>query len=118
VQGVQEYIKVEPAKCSVLRQRTGALQGACIGEGCHIDTLDVCDFELVTLGDNVVLNEGSSITGHYFQDGMLHFKEVSSCSLCPCFHTAAAHCSSIGSQDPVSTILERALPCSTPCHRT
>ena len=61
----------------------GALQGARIGEGCHIDTLDVCDFELVTLGDNVVLNEGSSITGHYFQDGMLHFKEVSFSSLCP-----------------------------------
>lgn len=53
------------------------VQGAHIGEGCHIDTLDVCDFELVTLGDNVVLNEGSSITGHYFQDGHLHFKEVS-----------------------------------------
>ncbi|CAK0786732.1 hypothetical protein CVIRNUC_009946 [Coccomyxa viridis] len=50
--------------------------GARIGEGCHIDTLDVCDFELVTLGDNVVLNEGSSITGHYFQDGHLHFREV------------------------------------------
>jgi hypothetical protein len=52
------------------------MQGARIGEGCHIDTLDVCDFELVTLGDNVVLNEGSSITGHYFQDGHLHFREV------------------------------------------
>lgn len=36
----------------------------------------MCDFELVTLGDNVVLNEGSSITGHYFQDGCLHLKEV------------------------------------------
>ncbi len=52
------------------------MQGARIGEGCYIDTLDVCDFELVTLGDNVVLNEGSSITGHYFQDGHLHFREV------------------------------------------
>ena len=52
------------------------MQGARIGEGCHIDTLDVCDFELVTLGDNVVLNEGSSIAGHYFQDGCLHLKEV------------------------------------------
>ncbi len=52
------------------------MQGAHIGEGCHIDTLDVCDFELVTLGDNVVLNEGSSISGHYFQDGCLHLKEV------------------------------------------
>ncbi len=50
------------------------MQGARIGEGCHIDTLDVCDFELVTLGDNVVLNEGSSITGHYFQDGCLHLE--------------------------------------------
>ena len=40
----------------------------------------MCDFELVTLGDNVVLNEGSSVTGHYYQDGCLHLKEVGACS--------------------------------------
>jgi acetyltransferase-like isoleucine patch superfamily enzyme len=51
-------------------------QGARIGEGCYIDSLDVCDFELITIGDGVVVNEGSSIMGHSFKDGQLHFKEV------------------------------------------
>lgn len=63
-----------------------AWQGARIGEGGYIDSLDVCDFELVTIGDNVVINEGATIMGHYFQNGQLNFSEVvigNNCSLAP-----------------------------------
>ena len=77
------------------------MQGARIGEGCHIDTLDVCDFELVTLGDNVVLNEGSSITGHYFQDGHLHFREVLPAPLSGCPHGSSALPLAAGLQRPI-----------------
>ena len=52
------------------------LQGARIGKGGYIDSLDVCDFDLITIGDGVVVNEGSTIICHYFQDGQLHFSEV------------------------------------------
>ena len=76
------------------------MQGARIGEGCHIDTLDVCDFELVTLGDNVVLNEGSSITGHYFQDGHLHFREVLPAPLTACTHDSSTLPLTAGLQNP------------------
>ena len=53
-----------------------ASQGARIGKGGYIDSLDVCDFDLITIGDGVVVNEGATIIGHYFQDGELHFREV------------------------------------------
>ncbi len=63
-----------PKKCG-----GNVLQGARIGKGGYIDSLDVCDFDLITIGDNVVVNEGSTIIGHFFRDGQLHFSEV-----CPC----------------------------------
>ncbi|EIE23140.1 hypothetical protein COCSUDRAFT_47508 [Coccomyxa subellipsoidea C-169] len=60
--------------------------GARIGKGGYIDSLDVCDFDLITIGDNVVVNEGSTIIGHFFRDGQLHFSEImigDNCSLAP-----------------------------------
>ena len=41
-----------------------------------MDSLDVCDFDLITIGDSVAVNEGSTIMCHFFQDGALHFGEA------------------------------------------
>jgi hypothetical protein len=51
-------------------------QGASIGEGCLIDTLDVADFPLLHIGDRVAANFGASILGHTIRDGAVHFQEV------------------------------------------
>ena len=53
-----------------------AVQGAHIGENVVIDTLDVTDFDLVSIGDNVAIGEGATVMGHYYKDGFLHFDEV------------------------------------------
>lgn len=41
-----------------------------------IDTLDVTDFDLISIGDNVAIGEGATVMGHYYKDGFLHFDEV------------------------------------------
>ena len=51
-------------------------QGARIGRGCFIDSLELTDCDLLNIGDEVVVNEGASLIGHYFKDGHLHFGEV------------------------------------------
>ncbi len=51
-------------------------QGARVGANVFIDSLDVSDLDLVIIGDGAVINEGATITGHYFKDGMLHFGAV------------------------------------------
>ncbi|KAK9916399.1 hypothetical protein WJX75_002178 [Coccomyxa subellipsoidea] len=50
--------------------------GAHIGENVVIDTLDVTDFDLISIGDNVAIGEGATVMGHYYKDGSLHFDEV------------------------------------------
>ncbi|EIE19942.1 hypothetical protein COCSUDRAFT_58179 [Coccomyxa subellipsoidea C-169] len=50
--------------------------GARIGENVVIDTLDVTDFDLISIGDNVAIGEGATVMGHYYRDGFLHFDEV------------------------------------------
>ena len=52
------------------------MQGARVGENVVIDSLDVSDLDLVVIGDGAVINEGATITGHYFEDGLLHFGAV------------------------------------------
>lgn len=52
------------------------LQGAHIGENVVIDTLDVTDFDLISIGDDVAIGEGATVMGHYYKDGFLHFDEV------------------------------------------
>ena len=67
-------------------QRTGVaahhtvvpLQGVRIGADIYLDTLDLCDWDLITIGSGVAINEGASLIGHYFKDGQLHFGEVRS----------------------------------------
>ena len=51
-------------------------QGARIGRDCFIDSLELCDCDLLNVSDEVVINEGASLIGHYFKDGHLHFGEV------------------------------------------
>lgn len=43
----------------------------------YIDSVDLSDFDLINIGDDVAINEGATLLGHYFKDGLLHFGEVS-----------------------------------------
>ena len=52
------------------------MQGARVGDNVFVDSLDVSDFDLLVIGDGAVINEGATITGHHFADGMLHFGAV------------------------------------------
>ena len=52
------------------------VQGARIGKNVYIDSLDFSDFDLINIGDEVAINEGATLLGHYFKDGLLHFGEV------------------------------------------
>ncbi len=47
-----------------------------MGKNVVIDSLDVSDLDLVVIGDGAVVNEGATITGHYFKDGLLQFGAV------------------------------------------
>ena len=47
-----------------------------MGKNVVIDSLDVSDFDLIVIGDGTVINEGATITGHHFADGLLHFGAV------------------------------------------
>ena len=51
-------------------------QGARVGKDVFIDSLDVSDLDMVNIGDGAVINEGATITGHYFKDGLLQFGAV------------------------------------------
>ena len=52
------------------------MQGARIGKNAYLDSLDLSDFDLINIGDDVAINEGATLLGHYFKDGHLHFGEV------------------------------------------
>ena len=62
--------------CSRCESWLCAVQGARVGSNVFIDSLDVSDLDMVNIGDGVVINEGATITGHYFRDGMLQFGAV------------------------------------------
>jgi acetyltransferase-like isoleucine patch superfamily enzyme len=67
---IRVYVLTRPVLAGCL------LQGAHIGENVVIDTLDVTDFDLISIGDNVAIGEGATVMGHYYKDGFLHFDEV------------------------------------------
>ncbi|KAK9904717.1 hypothetical protein WJX75_001194 [Coccomyxa subellipsoidea] len=50
--------------------------GARIGRDAYIDSVDMSDFDLINIGDDVAINEGATLLGHYLKDGLLHFGEV------------------------------------------
>lgn len=74
------------AACSVSQRPASALhqwllvcvpcQGAHIGEGCLIHTLDVTDFPLLHIGEGVAANDGATIMAHSIKQGYVHFSEA------------------------------------------
>ena len=52
------------------------MQGARIGEHTFIDSLDLMDLDLVEIEDDVVIGEGTTVLGHSFEGGRLHFRKV------------------------------------------
>jgi len=56
--------------------------GAEIGANAFIDTLDVSDWDLLELGDDVAVGEGATLVAHSFKDGHLHLAPVTIGSGC------------------------------------
>lgn len=54
--------------------------GARIGAGSFIDSTDLADFDLLSIGKGVAVGEGVTISGHSISGGFVVFKDV---SLCP-----------------------------------
>lgn len=53
-----------------------AVQGAEIGANAFIDALDVSDWDLLEVGDDVAIGEGATVLAHSFKDGHLHFGQA------------------------------------------
>ena len=53
-----------------------AAQGAEIGANAFIDALDVSDWDLVEVGDDVAIGEGATVLAHSFKNGHLHFGQA------------------------------------------
>ena len=56
--------------------------GAEIGANAFIDTLDVSDWDLLELGDDVAVGEGATLVAHSFKDGHMHLAPVTVGSGC------------------------------------
>lgn len=80
-----------------LRMIPGDPQGAQIGENVVVDSLDVTDYDLISIGDNVAVGEGATIMGHFYKDGYLQFDEVT------CWAQAAVASMSLCNLKPVCT---------------
>jgi non-ribosomal peptide synthetase-like protein len=52
------------------------LLGAKIGQRVYIDTLDMTEFDLVTIGDDACLNEGCTIQTHLFEDRVMKLGRI------------------------------------------
>lgn len=52
------------------------VQGAKVGTGAFIDSTDFMDPDLLEIGDGVAISEGSTVLGHAFKDGKLHFSKA------------------------------------------
>ena len=52
------------------------LQGAKVGKGVVVDSLDVMDPAFLEIGDDVVLGEHATLLAHTFKDGHVTFHKV------------------------------------------
>ena len=48
-----------------------------MADSAFIDTLEVMDFDYITIGPDAVIGEGSIVTCHTFKDGFITFDKVS-----------------------------------------
>ena len=71
------------------------MQGARIGKNAYLDSLDFSDFDLINIGDDVAVNEGATLLGHYFKDGLLHFGEVHFVTRFLVFHPVCVACCAV-----------------------
>jgi non-ribosomal peptide synthetase-like protein len=47
-----------------------------IGKGAYIDTTDFTEFDLISIGDNVILNSGCTLQTHLFEDRVMKMARI------------------------------------------
>ncbi len=52
------------------------LFGVCLGKGVYIDTTDFTEFDLISIGDNVILNHNCTLQTHLFEDRVMKMERI------------------------------------------
>jgi non-ribosomal peptide synthetase-like protein len=52
------------------------LLGCRVGRRCYFDTTDITEFDLVRIGDDVVLNDGAGLQTHLFEDRVMKVSNI------------------------------------------
>jgi non-ribosomal peptide synthetase-like protein len=71
VSGCLNFLLGTPFAAMMLR-----LLGMRIGTGAYIDTTDFTEFDLISIGDNVILNNGCTLQTHLFEDRVMKMERV------------------------------------------
>jgi non-ribosomal peptide synthetase-like protein len=71
VSGCLNFLLGTPFAAIMLR-----LLGMRIGTGAYIDTTDFTEFDLISIGDNVILNNGCTLQTHLFEDRVMKMERV------------------------------------------
>jgi non-ribosomal peptide synthetase-like protein len=71
VAGCLNFFLGTPFAAVILR-----LLGMKIGRGVYIDTTDFTEFDLVSIGNNVVLNDGCTLQTHLFEDRVMKMARI------------------------------------------
>ena len=71
VAGCLSFLLGTPFAAPILR-----LLGMRIGTGVYIETTDFTEFDLISIGDNVILNNGCTLQTHLFEDRVMKMERV------------------------------------------
>jgi non-ribosomal peptide synthetase-like protein len=71
VAGCLGFLLGTPFAAIILR-----LLGMRIGTGVYIETTDFTEFDLISIGDNVTLNNGCTLQTHLFEDRVMKMERV------------------------------------------
>jgi non-ribosomal peptide synthetase-like protein len=71
VSGCLGFLLGTPFAAMILR-----LLGMRIGTGVYIETTDFTEFDLISIGDNVTLNDGCTLQTHLFEDRVMKMERV------------------------------------------
>jgi non-ribosomal peptide synthetase-like protein len=113
VSGCLNFLLGTPFAAIILR-----LLGMRIGKDAYIDTTDFTEFDLISIGDNVILNHGCTLQTHLFEDRVMKMARIRLENNCQLGSAAVVLYDSLLAQDvllqPLSLIMKgEQLPAST-----
>jgi non-ribosomal peptide synthetase-like protein len=113
VSGCLNFLLGTPFAAIILR-----LLGMRIGKGAYIDTTDFTEFDLISIGDNVILNHDCTLQTHLFEDRVMKMERIRLEHNCQLGSTAVVLYDSLLADDvllkPLSLIMKgEQLPAST-----